>query len=131
MDAEFVVKNQTLKTLYLIFACFQPLAFIAGFFALTMAMAGTFAAQRHNDPILRWYTFLALVGVIFMVLSVILFVAAFVASEGIRKRKRYGRIWGIIVATLALLEIPIGTALGIYALRFFTSERGKQLYLNL
>jgi hypothetical protein len=128
MDVEVEARNQTLGTLFILFACFQPVLFFAGFMALTLAMAGTFAAPSTNDPALKWYTAMMVFGIVAMPLSIILFVLALVAGIGIKRRKRYGRIWGMIAAVVSLLEIPIGTGLGIYALRFLTNERSKQIY---
>jgi hypothetical protein len=126
MDFEFEMKSQTIGTLFIIFACFQPLVLFTGFMAFGMAAAGTFAAPTVDDPALKGYTVMALMGVILMPLSIILFVVALVAGISIKKRKPCGRIWGLIAAGLALLEIPVGTVLAIYALRFFKDERSKQ-----
>jgi hypothetical protein len=128
MDVEFEMKSQTLGTLFIIFACFQPLVLLAGFMAFTMAAAGTFAAPSVDDPALKRYTVMAVWGIILMLLSILLFVIALVAGIGIKKRRRYGRIWGIIAAVVSLLEIPIGTVLGIYALRFFKDAGSRQIY---
>jgi hypothetical protein len=127
MDFEFEMKSQTIGTLFIIFACFQPLVLFAGFMAFTMAAAGTFAAPSVDDPALKGYTVMALMGVILMPLSIILFVIALVAGICIKKRKPCGRIWGMIAAVLALLEIPVGTVLGVYALCFFKDERSKPI----
>jgi hypothetical protein len=128
MDAEYEIKNQTLATLLIIFACLQPVVFLVAFTLFGMALAGTFAAQRHDDPALQWYTAMAVWGIITMPLAVLLFIFSLVAAVGIKKRKRYGRIWGMITAAVALLEFPIGTVLGIYALRLLANDRSKQIY---
>jgi hypothetical protein len=128
MDAEFEIKNQTLATLFIIFACLQPVVFLVAFTLFGMALAGTFAAPTSDDPALKWYTAMAIWGIITMPLAVLLFVCALVAGIGIKKRKPYGRIWGMITAALALLEFPIGTVLGIYALRLLANDRSKQIY---
>jgi hypothetical protein len=131
MDAEFEIKNQTLATLFIIFACLQAVVFLAAFIAFTMALAGTFAAQRADDPVLQWYTAMAVWGIVMMPVAVLLFVFALVAGIGIKKRKPYGRIWGMIAAVVALLEFPIGTVLGVYALRLLANDRSKQIYSSV
>ena len=70
---------------------------------------------------------LAVWGVILMALSVPLFVVALVAGIGLKKGKRFGRAWGFIAASLSLLEIPIGTVIGVYALRVLTDRRSKEV----
>jgi hypothetical protein len=128
MDAEFEIKNQTLATLFIIFACLQPVVFLVAFMVFGMALAGTFAAPTVDDPALKWYTAMAVWGIVMMPVAALLLVFALVAGIGIKKRKSYGRIWGLIAAVVALLEFPIGTVLGIYALRLLTNDRSKQIY---
>ena len=127
MDIEYDLKQQNLGTLLIIFACFQPGVLVAGLMGFAMAAAGTFAAPTVDDPALKWYTALAVCGAVAMPLSVILFIVCLVAGIGLRRRKRFGRIWGLIAAALSLLEVPIGTVLGLYALRVLANERSKQL----
>lgn len=131
MDAEFEVKNQTLATLFIIFACLQPVVFLAAFTVLSMGAGATFTAPTGDDPALKWYTAMMLWGLVNMLLAVLLFICALVTGIGIKKRKPYGRIWGLIAAAVALLEFPIGTALGIYALRLLTHERSKPIYSSV
>jgi hypothetical protein len=128
MDAEYEVKNQTLATLLFIFTGLQPLVFLAAFTLFGMALAGTFAAPSIDDPALDWYEAMAVWGLVTMPLAVLLFICSLVAGVGIKNRKRFGRIWGLVAAALALLEFPIGTALGIYALRLLANPRSRQIY---
>jgi hypothetical protein len=128
MDVEFEAKTQTWGTLFILFACFQCVTFIAAFMAFAMAAAGTFAALRADDPILKWYTAMAIWAVVTMPVSLLLFIFALLAGIGLKKRKPYGRIWGIVAAVVALLEFPIGILLSIFALRFFAITRSKQIY---
>lgn len=128
MDSKIIQKNQMLATLFIVFAGFQPLAFAGGFFALTIAAAGTFAAPTVDDPALKWYTAMAVWGVAMMAISIVLFVLALIAGIAMKKYKNYGRICGLIAAILALFEIPVGTLLGIYALIFLRKAEVKQIY---
>ncbi len=50
------------------------------------------------------------------VLSGVLGLAAILAGIGLLTRQPWGRILAIVLAVLALLKIPFGTALGIYTL---------------
>jgi hypothetical protein len=71
---------------------------------------------------------MAVWGIVTMPVSALLFIFALVAGIGIKERKGYGRIRGIIAAVVSLLEIPVGAMLGIYALRFLANDRSKQIY---
>ncbi len=51
---------------------------------------------------------------------------ALFAGIGILQRREWGRILGIIVAVIALFNIPFGTAFGIYALIILTRPEAQQ-----
>ncbi|MHB8411626.1 MAG: hypothetical protein ACYDDI_06725 [Candidatus Acidiferrales bacterium] len=56
---------------------------------------------------------------------------AFVAAWGLLERQSWGRIVGIIAAVLSLLQIPFGTALGIYTLWVLLPASSEVEYRNL
>jgi hypothetical protein len=47
---------------------------------------------------------------------------------GLKKRRRWAKPVGLSLAVVSLINIPVGTALGIYAIKFFRSEGGVRLY---
>jgi hypothetical protein len=51
-----------------------------------------------------------------------------IVGYGFRKRARWVKPLGTITAIFSLINIPIGTALGIYTIKFFQSEDGRALY---
>ncbi|HEX8097396.1 MAG TPA: hypothetical protein VF507_05145 [Pyrinomonadaceae bacterium] len=51
------------------------------------------------------------------------------AGFGFFKVKPWARTAGFVAGILALLSIPLGTALGVYTLWFLQSEQGKQFYM--
>jgi hypothetical protein len=55
-------------------------------------------------------------------------VPGLIAGFGLLARKRWGRIFGIIVAILDLFNIPIGTAFGIYALWVLTEPQAEPYF---
>lgn len=61
----------------------------------------------------------AWMGVLVPIITMVSIVTAFLAflvGFGLLRRQSWGRVLGIVVAILALLKFPIGTALGIYTL---------------
>ena len=58
-------------------------------------------------------------------------VLAFVAAWGLLERQSWGRMVGIIAAVLSLLQIPFGTALGIYTLWVLLPASSEVEYRNL
>jgi hypothetical protein len=61
--------------------------------------------------------FLAVFGVIHLLLA-----------WGLYERQPWARVLGIVVACLALIRIPFGTALGIYTLWVLTPEGSRREY---
>lgn len=59
---------------------------------------------------------LTIVGVFVGIILLALALPGIAAGYGLLKRKSWGRILAIIVAVLGLLNIPLGTAVGIYTL---------------
>lgn len=71
---------------------------------------------------------------IFMIIVSIIAIHSFatgvpclIAGGGILSGKRWSRILGIIVAVIELFAVPLGTALGIYALWVLTKEESEKL----
>lgn len=64
------------------------------------------------------------VGVFFLVLSV----PGIIGGIGLFKRKEWARILVLILSAIELLNIPFGTALGIYAIWVLVQENTIQLF---
>lgn len=56
---------------------------------------------------------------------------AFFTGWGLMQEERWGRILAIIASVLALIRIPLGTALGIWTLVMLLGYRHSQLYEQL
>lgn len=56
------------------------------------------------------------IGSFFALLILVTTIPGLIVGIGLIKRKPWARIIGIIVGAFSLLNVPIGTALGIYAL---------------
>jgi hypothetical protein len=71
--------------------------------------------------------FLIIIGFVVMVQSI--FAApSFVAAYALLKRKSWARLSAIIAAILSAMNVPIGTAVCVYALWFFFGENWKEVY---
>lgn len=85
--------------------------------------------RRINGTVPWWLEDLSYYLVIFVIVSTFLFtIPKLVAAFGILKEKSWGRIAGIVAGALSLVGIPIGTALGIYAIWFLNGDKGKAFY---
>lgn len=65
---------------------------------------------------------------VFVVLLVFVGILPVLAGYGFRKRKSWVKPLGFALAIISMVNIPIGTALGIYTIKFFRSEGGARIY---
>ena len=68
---------------------------------------------------------LSIIGGSIWVILVIFALPYFAAGYGLLKRQNWGRILAMIMGALSLLSIPLGTALGIYALWALTRPEAQ------
>jgi hypothetical protein len=126
MSREVEHRNRLLGMITIGFAVLQVILFFFGVTAFFMAMGGLFAHPTGDFPVI--YEILFITGLLYGALSPILFVLALVAGFGLKRERGWGRVLTIITAFVALLEIPLGSIYGIYALRFLLGADGKQFY---
>ena len=114
--------NKTLGTLYFVYSGIHGLTLV-GLLLLVLVMTfGTPAGELLSTQVL-------LIGsVAFVVLFLVVGLLPLIVGYGFRKRTRWLRPLALLTAILSLVNIPIGTALGIYTLKFFRSEAGVKLY---
>jgi len=118
--------SRRLATRFFIFAGLQALIILAGaVVGLFIAPASLFVSQTSDEA--AGWILVGLVAAVFGVLGVVLFILAIIAGLGIRKSNRWGRITGFITALIALLEFPIGTAFGVYALMMLMKGKGTSI----
>ncbi len=69
-------------------------------------------------------SFFGIITFVVLILSVL----EIMTGVALLKGKSWARMVGIVICILSLLNIPIGTAIGIYGLWIFFSEEGKALF---
>ena len=114
--------NQTLATLHFIYGAMHGLT-LAGLLLLVIVVK--FAAPGANSISPVW---IGLGILIFVILLLVVGLLPLAVGFGLKKRRRWARPLGLSLGIISLINIPVGTALGIYAIRFFRSEGGVQLY---
>jgi hypothetical protein len=72
--------------------------------------------------------FFGILGIVIGAISLIMTIPPLVAGYGFLKRKQWSKVAGAISAVLALINIPMGTALGVYTFWFLFGEKGRQMY---
>jgi hypothetical protein len=114
--------NKTLGTLYFIYGAIHGLTLLG---LLGLVLIFKFASVAGELLTASWMLF----GTgIFLVLMLVVGILPLVVGLGFRKRKPWVKPLGLALAVVSLVNIPIGTALGIYTIKFFRSEAGVQLY---
>lgn len=114
--------NKTLATLHFIYGAIHGLT-LAGLLLLVIAVK--FATPGAISVSTSWLV----AGVLgFVVLLFVVGLLPLAVGYALRKRKQWARPLGFSLAIISLINIPVGTALGIYTIKFFRSEGGVRLY---
>ena len=114
--------NKTLGTLYFIYSGIHGLTLVVLLLLVMVVKFASPAGELLSASIL-------LIGAIgFLVLFVAVGLLPLIVGFGFRKRTAWVKPIGMITAILSLVNIPIGTALGIYTIKFFRSDAGRSLY---
>lgn len=114
--------NTTLGTLYFVYGAIHGLTLLG---LLGLVLIFKFASVAGELLTASWM----LLGTgIFLVLMLAVGILPLVVGLGFRKRKSWVKPLGLALAVVSLVNIPIGTALGVYTIKFFRSEAGVQIY---
>jgi hypothetical protein len=114
--------NQTLATLHFIYGAVHGLTLLGLLLLVVVVKVATLEANSIS-------TFWLAVGVMaFVVLVLVVGLLPLAVGYGLTKRRRWAKPLGLALAIVSLINIPVGTALGIYAFKFFRSAGGIKLY---
>jgi MFS family permease len=118
--------NKILSILFLVYGLMQIFGIVVS--VLIVAGFGLYVFQSLRGQESGIFLVAMIIGII--IGALISIVPPLLAAVGFFKRKTWARTTGIIAAIFALLSLPLGTALGVYALWFLFSEDAKQFYLT-
>ena len=114
--------NKTLGTLYFVYSGIHGLTLIALLLLVLVVKLTTPAAELISS---FW---LIVSVVVFVILFLVVGLLPLIVGYGFRKRASWLKPVAFLTAILSLVNIPIGTALGIYTIKFFRSKAGVKLY---
>ena len=114
--------NKTLATLHFIYGAMHGLTLVG---LLLLVFVFMMASPVANQISASW---IAISVIVFMVLLFAVGLFPLLVGYALQKRRRWAKPLGICLAIVSLINIPIGTALGIYTLKFFRSAGGIKLY---
>jgi hypothetical protein len=114
--------NRTLGALYFVYGGVHGLTLLAMLLLVFVARLTTPLAELIATS---WM----IVGlIVFVILLLVVGLLPLLVGYGLRKRSGWVRSLALALAVISLLNIPVGTALGIYTFKFFKSEGGVSLY---
>lgn len=114
--------NRTLVTLHFIYGALHGLTLVG---LLLLVFVFMMASPAANLISTFWITISVAV---FLILLFAVGLLPLLVGYALQKRKRWAKPLGVCLAVISLINIPIGTALGIYTLKFFRSEGAIKLY---
>src|SRR5258706_12205630 len=114
--------NRTLATLHFIYGAMHGLT-LAGL--LLMVIVIELVTPIGASISTFWITLGVLVFVVLLFLVGLLPLAV---GYALKKRKRWAKPLGLGLAVISLINIPVGTALGIYTIKFFRSTGAVGIY---
>jgi len=114
--------NKTLATLWFIYGAMHGLTLL-GLLLLVLIVK-----LSVSDAITLSGFWIAISVITFVVLLMVVGVLPLLVGFGFRERSRRLKPLARALAIISLVNIPIGTALGIYTIKFFRSEAGIRLY---
>lgn len=114
--------NKTLATLYFIYSGIHGLTLIGLLLLVLVLKLATPAAELMSSL----WLFIGLT--VFVILFLVVGLLPLIVGYGFRKRASWLKPVAFLTAVLSLVNIPIGTALGIYTIKFFRSAAGVKLY---
>jgi hypothetical protein len=114
--------NKTLATLYFIYSGIHGLTLVGLLLLVLVVKFATPAAEVIST------TALVIGGVAFVILFLAVGLLPLLVGYGFRKRAAWVKPLGTMVAIISLVNVPIGTALGVYTMKFLRSDAGRALY---
>ena len=114
--------NKTLATLWFIYGAMHGLTL---FGLMVLGLLFKFASTA-GDLISSFWMFISVMT--FILLLFVVALLPLLVALGFAKRRPWVKPLAIAVAIVSLINIPIGTALGIYTIKFLRSDAGVTLY---
>ena len=113
--------NKTLSTLYFVYGAIHGLTLLALLGLVLIFKFASVAGELLSASVMTIGT------IVFVLLILVVGILPFIAAIGFKQRRAWVKPLAIGLAVVSLVNLPIGTALGIYTIKFFRSA-GVELY---
>jgi hypothetical protein len=117
------------KVLAILHIVFGVLGVLFGLGALVVFGGVAGIIQHDHDPdAAQMVPIMGAIGGLIMVVLLVLSIPGIVAGVGLLSYQPWARILTIVLSILDLINIPLGTALGVYGLWVLFTAEGAQLF---
>ena len=126
--------NKTLGILFLIFGSVNILLLIPVALQITKVLKGIEDAAALNPNPEAAHNAMGLLIILLIALGILSLVSSImeiVAGFGLFKQRSWSPPAATIAAIVSVINIPIGTILGVYALWFLFGNKGREVYGNI
>jgi hypothetical protein len=83
-----------------------------------------YSLERNQEPL----TILSAIGIPLTILIFVLSVPNIIAGIGVLKLKQWARYLSMVLAVLDLINLPVGTAIGVYTLVVLVMDGAAELF---
>jgi len=101
-----------------------------GMFGMMMSEVSRMPSHGNEPPPEAIFGFVIFVFLIVVAVSILFLIPKIIAGFGLRNGKSWAKVWAIIACCLAVINFPLGTALGVYGLWFIFGDIGKAYFDN-
>ena len=120
--------NNLLGIFLIVYEALQVIGLLIAIFVMVGMIGFVFSQVPGREAIP--FGLIALIVVAALLFSALLLIPGFIAAIKIRRESPDARGWAIAASIIALLNFPLGTALGVYGLWFLMGDMGKAFYLG-
>jgi hypothetical protein len=103
---------------------------LAFFTPLLMSTLAGIVGATHEEGAALGATILGLTGIALSLILLLFAIPYIACGVGLFKFRRWARVLGIILAAIALVKFPLGTAFGVYALIILFRKDTEALFIS-
>jgi hypothetical protein len=98
------------------------------FSSIFFGVLATLIGASHDEHATIGLAVLGLTGLAFTTYLIVTSAVSLLCGWGLLKRRRWARILGIILAAVSLIEFPLGTVVGAYALWVLFNKKTEEMF---
>ena len=120
---------RVLGILHIVFGAICALIGI-GFLLLFGGIASIVGVSAPSEEALVAIPILGIIGTVLCVLLLVISLPGIIAGYGLLKYRQWARILALVLSAIELLNVPLGTVLGVYGLWVLLNAETERLFQN-